>query len=77
MKYSSRGRVASDSPAHHSASITFRYPLEVQNLLPLELRVVERKGKEERTIRPGDTVHFSGVGMEDEPTFQTTVCDTT
>ena len=66
----SQGRTFTLPEGHHALSFSLRYPLVVQNLLPFELRVADHKGAEKRSIGPGDTVHFSGVSIEDEPTFE-------
>lgn len=64
----------SNTGTKHLDSFVLLYPLVVQNLLPLGVRLREKRRGEERTIRPGELVHFSGVNLDVHPTFEANVC---
>ena len=72
-KLKSSGVQASDSTLHNLECYRLMYPLQVQNLLPLNLTLKEGRGGEERNIRPGEVVNFSAVNMDMQPNFEIVV----
>ena len=72
-KLKSSGIQASDSTLHNLECYRLMYPLQVQNLLPLNLTLKEGRGGEERNIRPGEVVNFNAVNMDLQPNFEIVV----
>ena len=70
FKKSARG---SGSSIPRADSITLLYPLVVQNLLPMHLKVEDMESLDWKVVAPGDTVHFSSVSLYMPTTFRMTV----